>query len=94
LQEARKELSPEEVQELEKIETSWHKKGRQEGHQERSLEIIEEFVQKKYGQFPADIKEQLQKLSCEQLKGVTHALFDGMSWEEFSKMVEEQSNLD
>jgi len=96
--EARKELSPEEVQELEKIETSWHKKGReegrQEGHREGRLEIIEEFARKKYGQFSADIKEELQKLSCEQLKGITHALFDGISWEEFAKMVQEKSNKD
>ena len=77
------ELTPEEVRQIVEITTSWHKKGRLEGRQE--VFVIQ--VQKRFGALPADILEEVNSFSIEQMDTLLDRIFEVSSLDELCQVV-------
>jgi predicted transposase YdaD len=85
------ELTPEEVQGIMEITTSWHNKGRLEGKLEGRLEgrqeIFVKLAQKRFGALPPDILEKIKELSVEQLDLQAERLIEVSSLDELRQAV-------
>ena len=93
-----KKLSPEEVERVLEITTSWHKKGwqkgKREGKREGKLEgqaqILMQVMKKRFPQVPPSWEEKLRKLSEENLSALTEAVLEATSLEDLEHFFKNQ----